>query len=293
MVAVVCAILASGMYAAASVLQQRTASAESHQHALRLGLLTRLLQNPLWLLGVTADIAGYLLQFIALGAGALVVVQPLLVVGLLFALPIGAHWGGFRLKAKDWLGAVAVCAGLGVFLIVARPARGHDNVHLHVWLLLLVVSALFCAGLLLICRHRSLRQRAVLLSGVAGISYGVSAALTKTCAHLLSRGVPVLLTHWQPYVLIAIGVGGMLVSQSAFQAGTLDASLPTMTVVDPIVSILIGAVAFGESLDIGAASTTTEVVALLVMTTGVFLLARTKAVQGLHEHGEPEHRHVM
>ncbi len=283
MVAILCAILAAGMYAAASVLQQRAAAAESHEHALRLGLLTRLVQNPLWLLGVGADIAGYVFQFVALGNGTLVVVQPLLVCGLLFALPIGAHWGGTRLRAQDWLGAVAVCAGLAVFLIVARPAPGHDNVHLSKWIALLTAAGVVCAVMLLACRHRSLRQRAVLLSGVAGISYGVSAALTKTCAHLLTRGIPVLLTHWQPYVLIIIGVGGMVVSQSAFQAGTLDASLPTMTVVDPIVSILIGAVAFGESLDIGALNSSTEVIALLVMTIGVFLLARTKAIRGLHE----------
>ncbi|MDQ6783556.1 MAG: DMT family transporter [Actinomycetota bacterium] len=291
MLAVLCAVLAAAMYAAASVLQQRTASAESHEHALRLGLLTRLVQNPVWLLGVAADIAGYVFQFLALGFGTLVVVQPLLVSGLLFALPIGARWGGSRLRVQDWLGALAVCAGLAVFLVVARPARGHDNVHIHTWILLLGASAAVCALMLAACRGRGLRQRAVLLSGVAGVSYGVSAALTKTCAQLLSRGIPVLLTHWQPYALVIIGVGGMVVSQSAFQAGTLDASLPTMTVVDPIVSILIGAVAFGESLDIGALNTSTEVVALMVMTVGVFLLARTKAVRDLHEHS-PEPRTV-
>lgn len=283
MLAVVCAILASGMYAAASVLQQRTASAESQKHALRIGLLTRLVQNPIWLAGVAADLAGYVLQFVALGNGTLVVVQPLLVCGLLFALPIGAHWGGVRLRTKDWLGAVAVCAGLGVFLIVARPAPGHDNVHLSRWIVLLTIAGMACGILLALCRHRSLRHRAVLLSGVAGISYGVAAALTKACAHLLTRGLPVLLVHWQPYVLVIIGIGGMLVSQSAFQAGTLDASLPTMTVVDPIVSIVIGAVAFGESLDIGVTSTSTEIIALVVMIAGVFVLARTRAVRGLHE----------
>jgi drug/metabolite transporter (DMT)-like permease len=283
MLAVLCALVSAGLYAVASVLQQRTASAESHEHALRLGLLTRLVQNPVWVLGVGADIGGYVFQFVALGNGPLVVVQPLLVSGLLFALPIGAHWSGYRLRAQDWLGAVAVCAGLAGFLVVARPAPGHDNVHLHTWIALLGAAAVVVVVMLGACRHRSLRQRAVLLSGVAGITYGVSAALTKACAHLLTRGIPVLFTHWQPYALVVIGLGGMVVSQSAFQAGTLDASLPTMTVVDPVVSILIGAVAFGESLDIGAVSTSTEVIALVVMTVGVFLLARTKAIRGLHE----------
>lgn len=287
MLAVVCALLAAGLYAVASVLQQRTASAESTEHALRLGLLTRLAQNPVWLLGVLADVTGFLFQIIALGNGAIVVVQPLLVTGLLFALPIGARWGGARLRALDWVGAVAVCAGLAVFLTVAQPAAGHDNVHVSKWVMLLLAAALLCVVLLAACRGRTLRQRAVLLSAVAGVSYGVAAALTKTSVHLLTRGVPVLLTHWQPYVLVAVGIGGMVVAQSSFQAGTLDASLPTMTVVDPIVSILIGAFAFGESLNIGVFTTTTEVLALIAMVAGVFLLARSKAVQGMHASEAP------
>jgi drug/metabolite transporter (DMT)-like permease len=285
--AVVCALIAAGLYAAASVLQQRTAAAQDREHNLRLGLLTRLVQSPIWLLGVVADLGGYLFQIVALGNGAIVVVQPLLVAGLLFALPIGAHWGGARLRALDWAGAVAVCAGLAVFLTVAQPARGHEDVHLYKWVSLLVAAALLCGVLLLACRGRAQRQRAVLLSAVAGVSYGVAAALTKTSVHLLTRGIPVLLTHWQPYVLVAVGLGGMVVAQSSFQAGSLDASLPTMTVVDPIVSIMIGAFAFGESLNIGLFTTTTEVVALVVMVVGVFLLGRSKAVQGVHAAEEP------
>lgn len=285
--AVVCALLAAGLYAAASVLQQRTASAQPTEHALRLGLVTRLAQHPLWLLGVAADVGGYLFQVIALGTGAIVVVQPLLVTGLLFALPIGARWGGARLSVLDWVGAVAVCAGLAVFLTVAEPAAGHENVHLYRWAVLLGAASLLSAVLLLACRGRTPRQRAVLLSAVAGLSYGVAAALTKASVHLLTRGIPTLLTHWQPYLLVAVGIGGLIVAQSSFQAGTLDASLPTMTVVDPIVSILIGAFAFGESLDIGLVTTTTQVAALIAMVLGVFLLARSKAVQGMHGAGYP------
>ena len=60
-----------------------------------------------------------------------------------------------------------------------------------------------------------------------------------------------LLVHWQPYALLMAGIGGMVIGQSAFQAGSLDASLPTMSVVDPIVSIVIGALAFGESIAAG------------------------------------------
>lgn len=104
--------------------------------------------------------------------------------------------------------------------------------------------------------------------------------MAKTSSHLLSKGVIPLVEHWQPWALAAAGIVGMLVIQSAFQAGALDASLPTMTVIDPIVSIAIGAFAFGESITTGIASSITEVVALAVMAGGVFVLARTEAELG-------------
>lgn len=86
-----------------------------------------------------------------------------------------------------------------------------------------------------------------------------------------------MLGHWQPWVLAVAGVVGMLVIQSAFQTGALDASLPTMTVVDPLVSIAIGALAFGESIATGVLASLVEVTALAVMAAGVFVLARTEA----------------
>ncbi len=279
-----CAVVAALMYAAASVLQQRSAAAEAHEHSLRIGLLTRLVQNPAWLLGIAADVAGFALQFMALSRGTLVVVQPLLVCGLLFALPLGARFGGARLHRADWMAALAVCGGLAVFLTVARPATGHQNVRVGTWIELLVPSAVACGVLLVLATqgHRPTRNKSVLLSAVAGIAYGVAAALTKAVAHQFGRGLPAVVDHWHVYVLVGVGVGGMLVAQSAFQAGSLDASLPTMTVVDPIVSILIGAFAFGETLSFGAGRGVVEVVALLLMCVGVFGLARTTAVQRLH-----------
>ena len=63
---------------------------------MRPGLLWRLIQRPMWLLGTLADWSGFGLQAIALGLGSLIVVQPLLCTGLLFALPLGAAWQGRR-----------------------------------------------------------------------------------------------------------------------------------------------------------------------------------------------------
>ena len=67
-----CALSASLLYALASVLQHRAAIAQPAEHSLRLGLLTRLVRKPLWVIGIACDGLAYLLQFVALGHGSLV-----------------------------------------------------------------------------------------------------------------------------------------------------------------------------------------------------------------------------
>ena len=272
------------MYALASVLQQRGAAAQPADQALRLSLLGPPAAQPgagcsAWAAMSSATSCSSSPS----GTAPLVVVQPLLVCGLLFALPLGAAWAGRKLRERDWIAAVLVCAGLAVFLIVAVPHPGTTTSRPIVWIAAprqrrrapSWVSSLLSSG-------RAAWQRAVLLSAAAGVVYGVTAALTKTSSHLLDGGILLLLAHWQPYALLVAGIGGMVIAQSAFQAGSLDASLPTMSVVDPIVSIVIGAVAFGESIAAGPGDVLLEVIALVAMSAGVFLLARSEAVRSLH-----------
>jgi drug/metabolite transporter (DMT)-like permease len=282
-IAVACALGSAFMYASASVLEQRSAAAQPLERSLRLSLLIALIRKPLWLAGLGCDVIGFGLQSVALGHGALVIVQPLLVCNILFALPMGAQLAGRRLRYWDWIAAVLVCSGLAVFLTIANPTEGHQDAAAGVWTLLLVSAAGFALVLVTLSRGKPSWQRSVLLSGAAGASYAVTAALTKTCFHLLNRGLPFLLAHWQPWVLLLSGVGGMVVAQSAFQAGSLDTSLPTMSVTDPVISIVIGGLAFGESISVGPSDVALEVLALMAMSIGVFMLARSEAVRTLHQ----------
>jgi hypothetical protein len=149
---------------------------------------------------------------------------------------------------------------------------------------MLIISTAIAIGVLVLAAHgRPPRVRAVLLAAAAGINYGLTAALTKVCAHELGGGPTRLFSHWQVYGLVVFGLLGMLLAQSAFQAHSLDASLPILTVVDPVVSIIIGALALGESVEVGMLPTFLEVVGLLAMTIGVFLLGRAEAVQAIHD----------
>jgi drug/metabolite transporter (DMT)-like permease len=271
--AVLCALGAALLYATASVLQQRTAAGAPPEQSLRLGLLTKLLRDPVWLLGIVADIAGFGLQFAALATGTLVLVQPLLVVGLLFALPIGARVNGTRMARSDWVSALAVCVGLAVFQSVANPSAGHDVIRPASWLFLITAAGGLGVILAAIGSRLGGRSRAMLLSAGAGTIYGMAAALTKTVGHLLSISILGTFAHWEPYALAVVGIGGMVIAQSAFQAGALDVSLPTMTVVDPVISILIGSLAFGERISASGPAVAAEVISLIVMVIGVYGLA--------------------
>ena len=126
-------------------------------------------------------------------------------------------------------------------------------------------------------------RRAAFLATAAGIVYGVTAAITKATAHLLDTGFWHAATSWKPYVGVCLGIGGMVMDQSAYQAGPLATSLPALTVADPVVSIIIGAVLFEEGVEIAHGAPMVEAMALIVMVVGVFVLARSPLVVSLDE----------
>jgi len=278
-VAVIAALAAAVFYALASVLQQREAERQPGAHALRFRLLARLARRPQWLAGLASDISGYALQWLALTVGSLVVVQPLLVSGLLFALPMKARLSNYSMRSWDWTGAVLTTCGLGGFLAVSDPAPGHPNVAPLTWAVVLGSGGILAVALVGVAREASPKWRGMAYGTAGGIVYGECAALTKACAHLLSRGVVPLVESWQLYLLLGGGAAGMVLAMSAFQAGPLDASLPPLSATDPVVSVLIGAVGFGEALRVGPVFTTVEALSLALMVTGIFLLGHTDAVK--------------
>lgn len=285
--AVFAALAAALFYSVASVLQQWEAERQPPDKELRPSLLTRLAIRPRWLAGLGCDMVGYIWQFVALSAGSLVVVQPLLVLGLLFALPIKARFTPYRMGSWGWSGAVLTTAALAVFLSVSNPTNGHANVRTVYWAVLLCSAAIMATVLAVAGFGSSPRWKAMAYGTGAGVIYGTCAALTKTCAHLVSYGVAHLLSNWQPYMLATGGIAGMVLAQSAFQAGPLDVSLPSLTATDPVVSVVIGALLFGEQIRSGFLWSSLEVISLAGTVIGIFMLAHTEAVNSVQERSEP------
>lgn len=275
---IVFALGAAFLYAAASVLQQREAESLPDEHSLRLRLMLELLRRPVWLAGYAADWLAFGLQAAALSVGSLIVVQPLIVAGLLFALPIGAAWSGRHLTRMDVLWALVLTGSLAVFLLVGAPTGGIDQASTSGWLICAGVLVPFVLFALIAGIRAHGAARAVMFAVATGVLYGVTAALTKTSVHLLGDGLGPFLTNWEPYALAAAASVGMLVNQSAFQAGSLTASLPTLTIVEPVVAALIGVTLMHEELRASGAGAGAAIAAAVVgMAVAAVALARRAA----------------
>ena len=234
----------------------------------------RVVLSPVWVLGTVVSTGGLVLHVVALQQGQLSVVQPLLVSGLLFALALAALFDRRRLVLAQvgWAGLVVV--GLSLFLVSAQPAAGRpvaDTVNLA--LIGAVIAAIATTALLtgVIRPH----HRAALWAVAGGCGYGLVAVLLKQCVALMTLGVPELLGSWELYALPLIGLTAVAINQAAFNAGPLASSLPVLTITDPVVAIVAGAILFGEETASTPILVAAQLVGFLTMTVAVVAVTRS------------------
>jgi hypothetical protein len=286
--AVVFALAAALLYAVAAVLQQHAAAEVPEHKAMRPSLMLHLLRRPRWLVGYAADWSAFACEAVALGVGSLIVVQPLLSSGLLFALLLDARWFHRPMDRADRAAAGALTFGLVAFILAGRPEGGVDQAPLADWLawgvpaLVMVVFGV-AAGL-----RTSGTARAVLLALATGAAYGLTAALTKSTVSLLGDGLVTAVTSWEPYALAVLAGIGMLANQSAFQAGALAAAMPTQVCTTQVVGIALGVAVFQERLSTDTAGEWVLVVlAVVAMAGGIVRLARSAGTAEQELRGEP------
>ena len=271
--AVVALSLGSALAAAtSSILQHR--SARRARPETRYHLLGHLLTRPLWLAGMVVAALGLVLHAVALIHGSLVVVQPLLISGVLFALPVSVLLEGNQPSAVEWVWALVLVGGLTLFLLAAEPSPTIVRLDADAlaWCTLaggVVMGALTLAGTRLWQNHA-----AAMLGVAAGIGYGVAAALLEQFMALLQISTKEAFTDWPVYALIAVGVVTLSLTQLAYHSGPLASSMPAITVADPATSIVIGAIAFHELLGRGPLAIAGQICGFLIMVFTVIELAR-------------------
>jgi drug/metabolite transporter (DMT)-like permease len=273
--AVLFALLAAVFMAVGIVVRQRATMDVPPEKGVSTLMLMTLVRRPLWWAGTGSAVAGFVFQALALGYGSLILVQPILVSALLFALPLSARLAGRRVSRAEWLWAVLLTAALTVFVALAKAKAGDYDISVPVT----VGVAVVCGAAVLACIGIAVRavdwRRAVLLAVAVGVLFGVVAVLTKIVMHMITEGrVESVLTTPALYLVILLGVGATLLQQSAFHAGSLQTSVPTMLVLEPAVAVVLGSVLLGEHLSITGWEPVVLVAAIAAMVAATIALGR-------------------
>ena len=267
------ALLAGFLFAIGSVLQQKGTMEEPDANALHAGFILRLLRRPVWLAGVVADGAGYIAQAAALGVGRLVVVQPLMVSSVIFALPLGVWLTRQRVGRREILGAGAVVAGLTVFMVVSNPTGGHDDAALLTWAIAGGATGGAALGLTLAAARRRPALKAALIGSAAGILFGFVAGLTKATVDRFGDGAAAVFGDWHIYTLAAASLAGFLLVQASLHTGALAPAITSSMVLETVVGVVIGVTVLEESLHESRAGLAVTSVALALIVVGLLGLA--------------------
>jgi len=267
--------------AVGDVLNRKASREAPANLAFRFRLFADLLRRRAWLAAGALMLTSFVLAAAALGTGQLAAVQLIVILELPLTL-IGSAWFlGGQLPARDWAAIVAMTAGVIGLLVLLDPEAGSGQPASPViWLAGSAVNLGVIAGLYIAAKaQRRPAVRSALLGVASGFGYGLTAAFTKGMAAQFSEhGVGGVLSSWQLYACVATGLVSTWLLQNAYHAGTLAAAQPGITLVDPIVATVWGAVAFGEHVR-DDWILLLAVLPLALLAAGVFALSRSASWQ--------------
>jgi drug/metabolite transporter (DMT)-like permease len=272
------ALLAATAFAAGPALQQRGAL-QTSAGADDPRFLVQVWRQPFWVLGALVQAVGWVLQAVALHDGSLVLVQVLTTLSLVIALPFGAWLTDQHITGRVWLAALAVLAGIILFILVGSPAGGEGSPTARDWWVAGLLTLSLSLVLAVVARGRASAVQAVLFGSAAGLSFGLQAAVTKVFTNKVGEGVAAILRGWEVYVLIGSALVAFALQQSALKTGALAAAIASANALTLLASICLGLSVFNESLrssDSGLAGVVAGVVLILG---GVVMLARAPGAE--------------
>jgi len=261
------------------VLQQHAAARAPRADILSYRLLLDLMRVPEWLLGILFMVIGQVLSATALSQGRISLVEPLLATNLLFAMGSARLITRQTLGLTGWGGVLLLAGGVTTFIAGGQPhGGGVEAGAIRHWLVFGLVAGAGL-GLVSLARRLPVFEEATLLALAAGLLYGLQDALTRTASTRFERhGFLALVHSWPPYVVVAIGVVGLILVQSAFESAPLKMSLPALTAAQPLAGIACGVGFLGDRLRVTPGALAWEVAGLLCIVLGVVVIGRHPAL---------------
>ena len=271
------ALAAALMIGIGEVIQQQSAQDVTGERVGTIELFGRLLRDRQWWAGGLAAAAGFALQAAALNFGSVVLVQALLVISLLFALLISAIANHRRITRWEGTWAGLLVAAVAVVVTVGNLQEGHARASLHAWG---VVAAIMVPALVVCAigaRIFSGSVSAMLLGLLSGSLWGVFYVLTKGVVAQFGHGIGALLRTPELYAWGVVAISATAWVQSAFRAGPLSASLPAITVSNPLVASVLGVTILGETITKNDAARVVLAFSVAAMVVATVALSRSQA----------------
>jgi multidrug transporter EmrE-like cation transporter len=251
LLAVLCALVCAAANGTVSVLQ-RSASMDTPETGKGWRSKFRVLRSGTWWAGSAALALAAAAQAAALGLGSLSLVQPLLASELLFSLLIGSAVFRRGPGLRTWAAFTGLALGLALFLASTHPRPGDHSAPTAHWAVLGAAVAATVLALVGAAWRVHGAPRAALLGCATATGFAMTAALIK---EVLSRagasGFAQLWLDWPVYAFAVTGGLSFLLLQVTLRSGTLRASQPALTLVDALVSLVLGHLLFGDRLSLG------------------------------------------
>lgn len=233
-------------FATANALQHRAAGQVPVSVERALAVLGSLARQPIWLVATGISFCAMLLHAVALQLGSLALVQPLMLVGVVLAVPLRAAIEHKRPTASELHAVGVTAAGLALFVASTNPSPASSTPAAMVLTSFIGASlALTVLAVRASRRARDPKRQAARLAAAAGLMFGVTAGLLKTVGNVVGTG-NVAASAAAVACLIGVGVTGVALNQRAYQVAPLAFSMPVVNVVDIIAAVVFGVVAYGE-----------------------------------------------
>lgn len=280
LIAIATAIASAWGFAISTSLQHRAAGAAPATATTAPALLRHLVRQPFWVLGLVMGGVALVLHAAALGMGAITLVQPIMISGVIFAIFVRAGLDRRRPTTAEIRSVSLTAAGLAAFLVAATPAPGDQQREGTAVVMTVTGLALVVLTAAVAMRLKRARTRALLIGMAAGVVFGLTAGLMKLLVGDLDAvGVTGTLTGWRVWALVIAGVLGIGLNQRAYQIAPLAASMPALNTVDVLVAMLFGVVVFGEIPAHTPLALMVQAVGLVAMVLGLRQIARAEDAQ--------------
>ena len=283
-IAIILTITADILFAVSGVLQQGAASSIDYVYNLKFKLISKLFKSKKWFIGFVLSLFGYIVSFVALDFGSLVLVESLMILNFLLALPLSNIVKKQKINVTELLYSFVTVCGLIIFLIVANSKDMTKNYTISKLILAVViigVISVFFTLLAVMAKSKNLRTFWLASSG--SLMNTLLALEIKQAINNLDKSGHAseafrFFDSVGIYLVIPTFVVALLIIQSAFQTEKLSWSLPSINLINPVAATIVAVTIFGATIRNAWWALALEVIGVILVTFGIIKLSSDKTL---------------